>query len=197
MIDHSKVSAEFRELPIFKSLLPNKRKAIVNCLKQDIFDVSEPKISNDKFYFKSDKLRELYKSPLCGTIQNEDIASFLNKISQYHYTIQWYTENSFGLYRFSMIPSKRAPEFVYHKSDTPPNIILKEGIKPAYSFGIKAFPSLIFVGTEPCWFGDYTYKIRVNQPIFIDTNMDWQARDKQLYLCVKNAITPDFIEFVE
>lgn len=60
--------------------------------------------------------------------------------------------------------------------------------------GVKAFPPLVFVGTEPVWYGNYTYKIQNKvKDLFIDTNLDHRQLDKRPYLCTWENISPDDI----
>lgn len=195
--------AEFRQLPEFKSLTPYKRKAIIICLKE-VPDINNFYIKKDRFYFESEYLRQLINENIThGIVQNqkttqdENVSGILLRMMVFNFCIHYVGENLFSLYRFTIKKSGRNPEYVYHMSNTPPDVILKHGLNPNYSMNTcKAFPPFIFVGITPCWFGKYVYKIKVNQPLFIDTNLDWRMLDVKDYLCMRNNIPPELIELI-
>lgn len=191
---------DVQKIPSFKYLPPFRRKSIINILKQKIFTVTGVFIDNKGiFYFESSDLKEyyLYSEKEGKTVQSKNMSLLLNKIGGYGYSVSWCCDSTWKLYRFSMIKSQRSPICVYHRTDSVPDIILKNGLIPNYSFNTcKSHPPLIFVGTEPCWFGKYTYKITVEQQLYIDTNMDWQKRDIRPYLCLREFVEPKLISHI-
>jgi hypothetical protein len=183
---------EFRQLPLFKTLSPYKRKSIINI--GNAFQDTKFNTDGRSCHFVNDRISLMYndhRNDKCQ-IQHAEIAKVLDNISDYNYCIQGFY-SVFSLYRFSLVRSSRNPEYLYHSTDIEPDQIINKGIKRHYSMGVKAFPPLVFVGTEPCWKGKYVYKIKTNQPVFIDTNMDWQARDVRPYLCLREDVSPEKI----
>jgi hypothetical protein len=189
---------EFRQLPQFKTLKPYLRKSIISVGKNfpetGFMFGSESKA---RIYFKNDFIGNTVKLDgyeLKTINQEEKIFNLLNNISKYSLCVSSQgVNNTHGFYRFTLRESIRTPEFVYHSSDIAPSIIMAEGICRRYSLGVKAFPPLVFVGTKKCWKGKYTYKIKTSKQFYIDTNLDWQARDIRPYLCVKEDILPSEI----
>ena len=190
---------EFRKLPYFKSLTPYIRKSLINIGKA--FPETHFLINNNdkNIWFKNKYINlnikeEGYK--IYTLNQYSSLSELLNKLSTYNYCIGAYP-NILGLCKltkFTLQESNRTPEFIYHQSDIPPEIILKEGINKKFSLSsTKPFPPLVFVGTEPCWYGKYIYKIKTNKQLYIDTNMDWKRLDKRPHLCLNVNITPDEI----
>lgn len=192
---------EFRQLEFFKSLNVYLRKTIIVIGKEfpeTEFLIDEKNIKN--VYFKNIFINNFieFENYNSKTTQNEKISNLLNKISIFNNCISAYkNDNLCKIERFTFQKSKRNPEFVYHQTNTPPEVILKSGIKKRYSLSpSKPFNPLVFIGTEACWYGKYTYKIKTNKQLYIDTNMDWRRLDKRPYLCLKDDIEPnEIVEF--
>jgi hypothetical protein len=189
---------EFRKLPYFKSLTPYIRKSLINIGKT--FPETRFLINDNKdIWFKNEFIcsnirEENYK--IFTLEQYSSLTALLNKISTYNYCIGTYpnNDNLCKLTKFTIQKSNRTPEFLYHQCDIPPEIILKEGIKINFSLSYtKPFPPLVFIGTEPCWYGKYIYKIKTNKQLYIDTNIDWKRLDIRPHLCLNENITPEEI----
>ena len=113
------------------------------------------------------------------------------------YPAHCYQDSVFKLKSFTLLETPEQFEYLYHSTNVPPEIILKEGIKLRYSFClIKGFPPLIFLSHIRRWSGDYTYKVKINQKVYFDTNLNHQCRTGNYWFCVKQNITPDKIELV-
>jgi hypothetical protein len=136
-LDKFAVLEEFRQLLEFKALKPFLRKAIINIGKNYIdsgFSLSKgvvickiPDLSGhviiEKFETKTIK-------------QDKKLFEVLDKISQYGYCLSYgCVDGIFHISRFTRKPSKRKPEFIYHRTDVPPEIILKDGVLCHYFGG--------------------------------------------------------------
>jgi hypothetical protein len=193
--------AEFRKLPQFISLKPYLRKSIINVGK--VFPETEfffGTYQKNRVYFRNEFIGNTIKldqHELKTISQSKKIFDLLDNISKYSFCVSSQgVDNTHGFYRFSSRDSIRTPEYLYHSTDVSPDIIMTEGIKRNYSLGVKAFPPLVFVGTEKCWKGKYTYKIKTSKKLYVDTNLDWQARDIKPYLCLKEDVSPsEIIDF--
>ena len=110
-----------------------------------------------------------------------------------------YKDNLFELRTFSLVETKKQFKYLYHCSSTPPNIILRDGLKLRYSFSLsKGFPPLIFLSTDKRnWSGDYKYKVEIHQKLYFDTNLNHKCRLGNDWFCVKNDISSKFITIVD
>lgn len=205
---------EFRELPKFKSLNPYKRKSLINIGRvypTAVFKVdleSEPVFAIpaiDDLLIQSGESYDIkYKF-------EETLFKLLHKISFYNFCIKivqkkekncvlqfYFLKTSiglYGLYQFSLKTSIQTPQVIYHQTNISPSIIMREGIKMNYRIDYaKSAPPLVFATTNKGgWYGEYIYTIKTNKQIYIDTNLDWQMRDKRSFLCLKENIEPSEI----
>lgn len=192
---------QFRKTSTFKNLVPYVRKTIINVGKtypDTIFHEDIPK------YFTNTEISKYVEIINKGSYieletikQDKKMELLLSKLSTYNYSLSYNTKDLFQIKKFTIRQSELKPEYLYHKSNVPPEIIMKEGLKPHYSLGIYSHPSLVFLSTDKHkWFGDYEYKIKTEQQLYIDTNLDWRCLDKRGYLFVMNNINPEnIVEF--
>lgn len=156
-------------------------------------------------YFKSAYLSKHY---IAGkktmdkdvTIHNIDIERLLIKCCRDNncYPAWCYSDNLFKLVTFSLRPTDEKYLYLYHQTNIPPEIILKEGLKIRYSFSLsKGFPPLLFLANEPkWWYGEYTYKVRIKQQLYFDTNLNHKCRVGNNSFCVKNSIPAHLLEVI-
>lgn len=106
-------------------------------------------------------------------------------------------DNTFSLNKFTLKPTQEKFKVLYHTTDIPPEIILKNGLKINHCFSIcKGFPPLLFLSASNSkfWYGKYVYEVEVHQQIYYDTNLNWQCRNGGNWFCVLNAIKPKHIK---
>lgn len=108
-------------------------------------------------------------------------------------------DNLFKLRTFTLTETDEQFKYLYHSSNTPPEIILNEGLKLRYSFNLLiGFPPLIFLSTDKrSWSGKYKYRVELHQSLYFDTNLNYQCRKGNDWFCVKQNIKPQHIVLVE
>lgn len=191
------VLEEFRKLQGFKELKPFVRKSTIGIGKHytnSRFSIYKNKVSVNIPDLLGHVVLDKYESKTVK--QDSKLFELLDKISQYGYCLSYGCKDDlYSLYKFTKVASKNKPEFIYHVSNVSPDIILKEGLKRHYSLDVcKAHPPLIFASRAPIWEGTYTYKIKNNYKLFIDTNLDWQRRDILGIYCIYDDIRKQDIE---
>lgn len=192
---------EFRQLPDFKALKPYLRKSIINIGKNYIgsgFFISKNLVTCKIPDLSGHVIIEGFETKTIK--QDKKLFEVLDKISQYGYCLSYgVVETIFHFSKFTKQLSKRKPEFIYHRTNTSPEIILKDGILRHYSLNTcKAHPPLVFLSEDARWFGKYTYKIKNVYNLHIDTNLDWRCVDKKGIFCIYEDIKAnDILEFSE
>lgn len=118
----------------------------------------------------------------------------LRKLQQFNYCVGNFGEIYF-LKRFTLEETSERFDYFYHRTDLPPEVVLKKGLSPRYSLSnTKPFGPLIFIGNAPNkWVGEYCYQIKIKQPVFYDTNLNWKRMEGHWAFCVKNKINPKHI----
>lgn len=185
---------EFRQHPLFKTSHPFLRKAIVNIGKA--YDCTFS-------YINTLVIRIPALSNYCiingfEIITKQDIYlnNLLFKISQYGWCLSYRCDDLFILSKYTKRISNRNPEFIYHMTDVEPDLILNEGLKKHYSLSsCKPHPSLVFASEIPMWFGKYTYKIATQKQLYIDTNLDWQCRDRGIFAIYDEIRCDEIVEY--
>lgn len=176
------------------------RKTAFNRLKKLVHDFEV--INEAEKRFSSESLSNLFSYMQNGkhkTEWNIETERILIRACRENncYPAHCYQDNMFKLKTFTLLETPEQFDYLYHSTNIPPEIILKEGIKLRYSFCLlKGFPPLIFLSHIRKWIGDYTYKVKINQKVYFDTNLNHQCRTGNFWFCVKQNITPDKIELV-
>ncbi len=196
---------EFRQLPEFKKLTTFLRKSLINIgnvYPNTLFG----SYKNDPHYLICKDLVDFVKiinfgffSDVETVKQDETLCKLLQKLMVYEKCLTYNLKDTFQIKQFTLRESNQKPNFLYHCSNTNPDIIMKKGLLPHYSLGIKCHPPLVFVSADRAiWQGDFVYKIKIkeNKKLYIDTNLDYQCRDKKGYLCLIDKIEPiEIIDF--
>lgn len=153
--------------------------------KQKVWDILKKHLKDftivceETFKFDSNFLRSFVTFTNNGTITNWDkkVQQILIKIRKYNQYPAFFG-NFFKLKPFTLRQTSEKFEYVYHRTNTPPEIVLKHGLHLRYSLSCtKGFNPLVFVSKKPYyWLGKYIYKIKLRQSLYFDTNLNWQQR---------------------
>lgn len=145
--------------------------------------------------FSSNTLRNLYNFKTGVTTQCLLVKRVLRRILNTNYCVRClYPGDKFNLYRYTLMPTQEQFEYLYHCSNVGPDIILYKGLKPHYSLSSsKAHGPLIFLSRTGTWSGKYRYKVKVKQPLYFDTNLNYLMKDGNNHFCVKKFIDSKLI----
>jgi len=151
-------------------------------------------------YFESKFLTSFFDKYTAKTTYSKEIERLLIKCCRDNqcYPAYCYDGSLFKLKTFTLEETPERFNYLYHKTDIPPEIILKEGIKVRYSFSLsKGFSPLVFLSNgEKNWHGKYTYKVKVSQKLYFNTNLNHKRRLGNSWFCVKQNIKPSEIELI-
>jgi hypothetical protein len=173
--------------------------------KQKVWDILKKHIKDfhiiceKSFKFDSYFLRKylIYKNYNTKTIWDINVQRILIKIRKHNFYPAFYGD-FFKLKTFTLNETSEKFDYVYHQTNTPPEVVLKQGLNLRYSFsGSKGFNPLIFVSKKPhYWHGEYTYKIKLRQKLYFDTNLNWQQRLGHSAFCLLQNIRPSDISLI-
>lgn len=173
--------------------------------KQKVWDILKKHLKDfhivceETFKFDSNFLRKFvtYQNYHTTTTWDITVQRILIKIRMHNYYPAFFGD-FFKLRTFTLQETSEKFEYVYHQTNTPPEIVLKTGLNLRYSLsGYKGFNPLIFVSKTPnYWHGKYTYKIKLHQHLYFDTNLNWQRRLGHSAFCLLQNVRPNDISLI-
>lgn len=152
-------------------------------------------IKGTKEEFSSNTLRNLYNLKTGVTTQSLLVERVLRRVLNTNYCVRClYPRDKFCLYRYTLKPTQEQYEYLYHCSNVSPDVILTQGLKPHYNFSpTKAHGPLIFLSTDGSWPRKYKYQVKIKQPLYFDTNLNYLMKEGHHSFCVKNYIDSNLI----